>query len=280
MKKNINTSILRILVLFLAFTACNVDDDDPIVANTSTIAAEIQFSNTGTIEYASGSDLLVNMSAASTTLSKVDYTVSRIDVDGNETNIMESSVTINAGDTSAVINIDVPFLETVTVTLSNPLGLYKTLGLGANISLELSGRLAPSPDSIEIAFTNSFESPSIWFGLSAFDVNDNWITDFNQNSTGGPIRFQSIPLDGNTNLNGVLNSADILPNYIALNLFPQTSFSEPIGYTIYITMPDGTSQEFSGAIPESIYVDNSIVLVTVADDVNNPGLKTYVFSAR
>lgn len=280
MKKNINTSILKILVLFLAFTACNVDDDDPIVANTSTIAAEIQFSNTGTIEYASGSDLLVNMSAASTTLSKVDYTVSRIDVDGNETNIMESSVTINAGDTSAVINIDVPFLETVTVTLSNPLGLYKTLGLGANISLELSGRLAPSPDSIEIAFTNSFESPSIWFGLSAFDVNDNWITDFNQNSTGGPIRFQSIPLDGNTNLNGVLNSADILPNYIALNLFPQTSFSEPIGYTIYITMPDGTSQEFSGAIPESIYVDNSIVLVTVADDVNNPGLKTYVFSAR
>ena len=280
MKKNINTSILRILVLFLAFTACNVDDDDPIVANTSTIAAEIQFSNTGTIEYASGSDLLVNMSAASTTLSKVDYTVSRIDVDGNETNIMESSVTINAGDTSAVINIDVPFLETVTVTLSNPLGLYKTLGLGANISLELSGRLAPSPDSIEIAFTNSFESPSIWFGLSAFDVNDNWITDFNQNSTGGPIRLQSIPLDGNTNLNGVLNSADILPNYIALNLFPQTSFSEPIGYTIYITMPDGTSQEFSGAIPESIYVDNSIVLVTVADDVNNPGLKTYVFSAR
>tara|TARA_B100000795_G_scaffold177849_1_gene134405 strand:- start:180 stop:1022 length:843 start_codon:yes stop_codon:yes gene_type:complete len=279
MKKNINTSILRILVLFLAFTACNVDDDDPIVANTSTIAAEIQFSNTGTIEYASGSDLLVNMSAASTTLSKVDYTVSRIDVDGNETNIMESSVTINAGDTSAVINIDVPFLETVTVTLSNPLGLYKTLGLGANISLELSGRLAPSPDSIEIAFTNSFESPSIWFGLSAFDVNDNWITDFNQNSTGGPIRFQSIPLDGNTNLNGVLNSADILPNYIALNLFPQTSFSEPIGYTIYITMPDGTSQEFSGAIPASIYVDNSIVLVTVADDVNNPGLKTYVFSA-
>lgn len=279
MKKNINTSILKILVLFLAFTACNVDDDDPIVANTSTIAAEIQFSNTGTIEYASGSDLLVNMSAASTTLSKVDYTVSRIDVDGNETNIMESSVTINAGDTSAVINIDVPFLETVTVTLSNPLGLYKTLGLGANISLELSGRLAPSPDSIEIAFTNSFESPSIWFGLSAFDVNDNWITDFNQNSTGGPIRFQSIPLDGNTNLNGVLNSADILPNYIALNLFPQTSFSEPIGYTIYITMPDGTSQEFSGAIPASIYVDNSIVLVTVADDVNNPGLKTYVFSA-
>jgi len=279
MKKNINTSILRILVLFLAFTACNVDDDDPIVANTSTIAAEIQFSNTGTIEYASGSDLLVNMSAASTTLSKVDYTVSRIDVDGNETNIMESSVTIYAGDTSAVINIDVPFLETVTVTLSNPLGLYKTLGLGANISLELSGRLAPSPDSIEIAFTNSFESPSIWFGLSAFDVNDNWITDFNQNSTGGPIRFQSIPLDGNTNLNGVLNSADILPNYIALNLFPQTSFSEPIGYTIYITMPDGTSQEFSGAIPASIYVDNSIVLVTVADDVNNPGLKTYVFSA-
>ena len=279
MKKNINTSILRVLVLFLAFTACNVDDDDPIVANTSTIAAEIQFSNTGTIEYASGSDLLVNMSAASTTLSKVDYSVSRIGADGNETTIMESSVTINAGDTSAMINIDVPFLETVTVTLSNPLGLYKTIGLGANSSLELSGRLAPSPDSIEIAFTNSFESPSIWFGLSAFDVNDNWITDFNQNSTGGSIRFQSIPLDGNTNLNGVLNSADILPNYIALNLFPQASFSEPIGYTIYITMPDGTSQEFSGAIPASIYVDNSIVLVTVADDVNNPGLKTYVFSA-
>jgi hypothetical protein len=279
MKKNINKKILRILVLFLAFTACNVDDDDPIVANSSTIAAEIQFSNTGTIEYASGSDLLVNMSAASTTLSKVDYTVTQIGVDGNETTLIEGSVNINAGDTSAVVNVDVPFLETVTVTLSNPLGLYKTLGLGANSSLELSGRLAPSADSIELAFTNSFESSSIWFGLSAFDSNGNWLTDFNQNSTGGPIRFQSIPLDGNTNLNGVLNSADILPNYIALNLFPQASFSEPIGYTIYVTMPDGTSQEFSGTIPGSIYVDNSIVLVTVADDASNPGLKTYVFSA-
>jgi len=137
----------------------------------------------------------------------------------------------------------------------------------------------PSSNSIEVIALNSTGEDNFWFGLSDFDPSGSWISDYNQNSAGGHPRPMSIPLNGIGNLGAIPNSADIAPNYLALNLFTQGNVPNPTGFTIYLVMPDGSYQVFEGFVPSTVFLDNPVVAVHVEDDSANPGMKLYTFSA-
>lgn len=269
-------------VLFIGvfISSCAIDDDPAVVAQSSAEGNIIEFLQTGTINYPTGGDLLVRMNKPSVTASQVVYKTTQTNTDGSVTMLEEGVVKFPPGATEAIMNIDVPFLETVTVTLSKPIGINNpTIELGGNDTLDLVGLLSPSPDSIELAFTNQGDFANIWFGLSQFTTSGGWIADYHQNSSGGSPRFMSIPLDGAGELGTIPNTSDVEPNMLALNLFTQAVLpNDPHEFKIYVTMPDGSTQEFEGTIPAATSTDNAVVKVTIEDDPNSPGNKTYVFS--
>ena len=135
-----------------------------------------------------------------------------------------------------------------------------------------------SSDSVELVFMNQDEQASIWFGLSQFTAGGSWVGDFNQNSNGDYPRKMSLPLDGIGSFGAIPNSADVTPDIVALNLYPMTAISNPMGFTILAMYPDGTLKVLNGSISSSPFTDNAAVLVTVTDDAANPGMKLYDLS--
>lgn len=279
--KNMKKTLKYILVVFaFALTACSIDDDPAIVAEASATKNTVQFEKTGTINYPTGSDLVINMASANETDSQVSFKAVKTETDGTITEIKKGVVVFPAGQTRGVLNLEIPFLQEVTVTLSKPVSINNpNMALGDNSSLKLIGSLAASPNSIELAVTNEGAFTGIWFGLSQFRSSGAWVSDYHQNSTDGSPRFMSIPLNGQGNLRAIPNSADVAPNIMALNLYVQRTLpNNPHKFSIYITMPDGSTQVFKGSIPSRRGADNAVVKVLIEDDSNNPGNRKYTFS--
>ena len=87
----------------------------------------------------------------------------------------------------------------------------------------------------------------------------------------------SIPLNG-FGFQPIPISADIEPNFLAINLFPQVQLSnDTTDYNIVITMPDGSGLFYEGTISSAIGVDNPVVKVTSTKD-SATGNLNYSFS--
>ncbi len=277
MKKIKFIPFLFIALAFLT-TSCAIDDDGALVP-IDIVTKTVSFNETVVIVPASATpyDLAVYVDQAFGTDALVEYTI----------NGAESGATIYGGSTVGSIPLDVSVDGTAySITLTNvsvlnrPNDVEAVIGAMNTIQvIVLSSLPTPNPDSIELVFLNTDGQSSIWFGLSEFEADGNWVTDFQQNSNGSYPRMMSLPLDGDGTFGPIPNSADVAPNFIALNLYPQTTISDPMGYTIVAVRPDGTVEVLSGSLSSSTFVDNAIVAVEVTNDASNPGMKNYVFTS-
>jgi len=276
MKKLKLIPFILIAIAFIA-TSCAIDDDDPVIGKTI-ITKTVSLQGTQIIVPSSTTpyDLAVYVDQSFGSPALVEYTVNGVEAGG----------TIPFGSASGSLPIDVSENGSVLkVTLTNVSVLNKPNDVKAVIDQDsktieivvVDGLPAPNPDNIELVFLNSDEEANIWFGLSQFTTDGTWVTDFNQNSNGDYPRKMSIPLDGNGNIGAIPNSADVAPDVISLNLYPQAAISDPMGYTILVVFPDGDVQVLSGDISSGLFTDNAIIKVVVTDDTANPSLKSYEF---
>jgi hypothetical protein len=104
MKKNIKTRFLTLLVAFIAFTSCSVDNDPPIVA-AQNFPVEVAFENSlvGVPDGTTTVNVPVQISQALNQLAKIDYTV-------NGTSFSE---TFSTGTTTLNITVDMTGLNGV-----------------------------------------------------------------------------------------------------------------------------------------------------------------------
>ena len=157
--------------------------------------------------------------------------------------------------------------------------MYNNVQLGEDTDVTFIGLPPANPNAIEALAFNETGGDNFWFGFSSFAPDGSWITDYNQNSAAGHPRPMTIPLNGNGNLGSIPNSADVAPNYLALNVFTQGTIPDPTGITVYLVMPDGSFEVYESSVPSTFFQDNPVVGVTVEDDAANPGMKKYTFSA-
>ena len=209
----------------------------------------------------------VLLSQALTTDSEVEYTL----------NGVATTQTFEAGMTSIPLTFTNGIGVINELVITDARGLYNSVTVGADNSVTFLGLPPASPTSIEAIAANDTGTDSFWFGLSSFTPDGSWVTDYNQNYDAGHPRPMSIPLDGNGNLGFIPDSADIEPNFLALNMFTQGTIPDPTGFTIYLVMPDGSYESFSGTVPGDLFVDNAVVRVDVTTD-SSSGNKNYVFS--
>jgi hypothetical protein len=256
------------LITLVVLSSCSVNDDDPVVNNNKAAVVQLDRSGVITTNGVAGESINVSLSEKLNSDTKVEYTFNG----SNETLIMEagvSSYTLNFPTGTGIAN---------SMKLTGAVGLYNEVTLGSNTDVTFIGLPTPSPTSIEALAFNETGGDNFWFGLSSFDPAGGWITDYNQNSAAGHPRAMSIPLNGAGNLGAIPNSADVAPNYIALNLFTQGTVPNPTGVTIYLVMPDGSFQVFESSVPSDIFLDNPVVSVKVEEDPANPGMKLYTFT--
>lgn len=268
--KNIYKIKLFLITLFV-FSSCAVNDDDPVTSNNSNPVTTVQLDKSGVVatQGSGGESVKIMLSQILDSDTKVEYTLNG----GKETLIMgagTSDFTLNFPSGTGVAN---------SVKLTGSAGLYNNVTLGDKTDITFIGLPAASPNSIEALAFNETGADNFWFGFSSFDSAGNWLTDYNQNSAAGHPRAMSIPLNGAGNLGGIPNSADVAPNYLALNLFTQGTVPNPTGFSIYLVMPDGSYQVFTGSVPSTSFLDNPVVNVNVVDDPANAGMKIYTFSA-
>lgn len=280
MVKKIYIKSLLAIFSVLILQSCAVDDDPAITANLNE-SNYIQFEESGNINYVSQSDLKIKIDKASDTESKVEYTVTQTADDGTVTTLEEGQVIIPAGEKEVFINIDGVVLGNSTITLSDAVGLnHPDVKLGENKSIDLFTLPAASEDSVVVAMVNSDNSTDLWLGASRFSSTGAiWRADYVGSANFQTPRIANIPLTGVGTLGTIPNSSAIAPDVLALNLYPQAELSATVDYQIYITMPDGSSQEFIDQIPGARAVDNAVVKIVAEEDPASPGNKTYTFSS-
>ena len=257
------------IVAFLTFTSCALDDDAPASNGDPITFVSLDKSGVVSTQGSAGESVSISLSNVLNTDTKIEYNLNGSD----EVLMME------AGSSSFTLDFPTGTGVANTLKLTSAVGLYNNVALGDNTSVTFIGLPPPNPNAIEALAFNSTGGDNFWFGLSSFDSAGNWVTDYNQNSAAGHPRPMSIPLNGNGNLGAIPNSADVAPNYLALNVFTQGTVPNPTGITVYLVMPDGSFQVFESSVPSTFFQDNPVVAVTVEDDSANPGMKSYTFSA-
>ncbi len=268
MKKIYKINFLAIITV-LFFNSCAVDDDPATTAVINNISVSLDQSGEIVVDLAETEyDVNVLLSQALTTDTEVEYTL----------NGVATTQTFEAGMTSIPLIFTNGIGVINELTITDARGLYNNVIVGADNSVTFLGLPPASPTSIEAVAANDTGTDSFWFGLSSFTSGGTWVADYNQNSTNGHPRPMSIPLDGIGNLGLIPNSADIEPNFLALNMFTQGTVPDPTGFTIYLVMPDGSYESFSGTVPATLFADNPVVKVDVTTDATS-GDKNYVFSA-
>lgn len=260
--------ISLLLLAFLAFTSCAIDDDEPLSVSNSVTLVSLDktgvITTTGTV----GETVTVSLSKVLDTDSKIEYNL----------NGSDEILILEAGSSSYSFDFPTGTGVANSLKLNSASGLYNHVALGDNTSVTFIGLPPANPNAIEALAFNATGGDNFWFGFSSFDPAGNWITDYNQNSAAGHPRPMSIPLNGAGNLGTIPNSADVAPNYLALNLFTQGTVPNPTDVTIYLVMPDGSYQVFESSVPSTFFTDNPVVAVDVVDDPANPGMKLYTFS--
>lgn len=297
--KTINKYTYILLLSILAvFTSCEQDDEvavAPASSNIQIIVEAFVNSQIGIIGQAGTNNATINLGFRLTEYSTT-YNGSDIIIhfQGNEYVIEAGESEVIVGNSNIEFEIDAPSggVPHNGTTVSTQIDINEdfeievvdrpgdlvvlqkgTLSVTATIYSEIP---EVSDNSIELIFLNQNEDAGIWFGLSQFTPSGGWITDYHQNSNGDYPRKMSIPLDGNGQFGAIPNSADVAPNVIGLDLFPFSTVN--MGYTILIMHPNGVLEAFSGNIDSYWFEDNAVVLVDVTDDVDNPGMKNYMFS--
>lgn len=258
------------LVALLVFTSCALDDDPASISSNSVTYAQLSKAGEIVTQGTNGESVNITLSQTLDTDTKVEYTVNGTDNVGF----------IEAGSNSLTLDFPTGVGVVNTVKLVGATGLYNNVALGEDTSVIFVGLPDPSPNDIVVMMTNSANSGSIWLGLSQFNADGStWIADYEGSINGRNPRICNIPLSGAGAFGAIPNSADIDPNTLAVNLYPQATLPQnPTDYNVFVVMPDGTYQSFSGSIPASRGVDNAVVKVVAADDSANPGQKTYTFS--
>lgn len=258
------------LVAFLAFASCALDDDAPASNNNSVVFVNLDKSGVIITDGTTGETLLVTLSQALQTDTKVEYNLNGSD----EVLILE------AGNSSFSFNFPTGIGVVNTLKLNSAVGLYNNVQLGDNTDVTFLGLPNANPNGIEALAFNETGRDNFWFGLSSFTSNGTWRTDYHQNFANGYPRPMTIPFNGVGNLEAIPNSTDVEPDYIALNIYTENFISNPtIGITIYLVMPDGSYEVFESSVPNNLFEDNPVVAVKVEDDAANPGMKKYTFSA-
>jgi len=296
--KIINKYILLLFIAVLA-VSCSEDDDMPVAQASSNIQIIVE------PFLATSSDVVVQEGLNTMTVDLgFRLRQSGTTYNGSDVNISYggNTYTIIAGESEVLLGpTEVSFEVNPTGTIPYN-GAAVTTDINLDDAYEINVDSRPSDlvvikagnisvtgtvyavvpevnsDSVELVFMNQDEQASIWFGLSQFTTGGSWVTDFNQNSNGDYPRKMSLPLDGNGSFGAIPNSADVDPDIVALNLYPMTAISNPMGFTILAMYPDGTLKVLNGSISSSPFTDNAAVLVTVTDDAANPGMKLYDLS--
>jgi len=262
MKKNINSYILRVLVLFLAFTACNVDDDAAVLAeNQEIILVSLDKSGEHIISPSDGADVVIKA-----ILSKPIANLSQIILDVNG---VEQIKQLSAGETTFTISAPNTVGNVMEVTLKEAKAINTKLDLGANISVKITTVPEADPDNVLVTLNlSATNANNFYFTFAAFNADGSWIQDIFGGLNTSTI---SLPID-------VLlsNSADILPDYFAIDIY-SSALNNP-NYSISVVQPDGSASIFSGSNLElSGSVDQDVILVDVSDSTT-PGEKTYTFT--
>lgn len=241
MKKYIKS--LAFLFLTLVFVGCGVDDDDPTI-NNSQPTVTINLGTTGEIVATTPGTETINivMSASLSTDTKVTY----------NHNGQERVAIVPAG--SSVYGLDFPsglgiFHE---IELTGATGLYSVARIGNDKSVSILGIPTPDPNNIQVLMLNdSSDDPGdIWMGLSSFTSGGAWIEDFEGSLNSQYPRVTFVPLDGAGAFGNIPNTADIAPDFLAINLFVQGTINDPTNFNIYVVHPDGSFQSFTGSISE------------------------------
>ncbi|MCH3883515.1 MULTISPECIES: hypothetical protein [Tenacibaculum] len=264
-----------ILAFALVFSSCAIDDDEPTLPSSKVYTVSLSTAGELIADATQESSFVdIRLSEALDTNTQVEYTL----------NGVSETMIFSPGETSRLFEFPNDSGAFNSLTLDGVRGLYNNVQLGDKQSVSFLVLPAPNPDSIELlAFNDLGEAGALWFGMSAFDIaTGDWFADVQTNSAGTHPRPMSLPLDGVGNAGFLIPNDDLLASidaFMALNLFNQTTSTEPIGFTIYAVFPDGTVEKFTGDVPPGQFVDNAVVGVSVTTDTSstNPNQVLYSF---
>lgn len=259
------------MAFVLVFASCAVNDDDPVVASQNDEVG-VYLSKTGQIN--------------TTDSNGVSVDIELTEVIGADTNV---EYLLNGNSRTAIVPAG---SNKLTLTLSSGVGVVNSLKLNKAISLYSNAKIdetrdevvfvglpEPSPTMVKVLMIHNDGTNNLWLGVSQFTSDGTWVADYEGSNNTIYPRLCEIPLTGVGTFGTIPNSVDINPNMIALNLYTRSTLTQdPTNYNIFVVMPNGDSQSFSGTVGAVTATDNAVVKIDVSPDSNTPGNRLFVFS--